>query len=160
MARFSEQKENLQMIGFYAGEKLFGTDILSVQEILRDPDIEPVRQLPNFIQGVVNLRGQRVPVIDLRVRLDPGAAPRDGVLWLLVVALGKNVVGYLVNSVTRIMKIPPESILPAPELMLAGLRSQYILGVCNTELGLLIVTHLVRMLDTSEIEALQKLESV
>jgi purine-binding chemotaxis protein CheW len=67
-------------------------------------------------------------------------------------------VGYRVDAVTRIMKISPGSILPAPDLMLAGLRSQYILGVCKTEMGLLIVANLVHLLEADEVEALKTLK--
>ncbi len=157
VANLSDSEKIIQLIGFYAGEKFFGADILTVQEILRDPVVEPVKDAPAFIEGSIDLRGQSIPLVDLRSRLDPGHTPDPGApAWVLIIRLEENLVGYLVDSVTRIMKIAPEHILPAPELMLVGLRSQYILGVCKSELGLLIVTNLARMLEANEADALKK----
>ena len=156
MARFEESEEIVQLIGFYTGQKLFGADILSVQEILRDPALEPDPDAPAFVEGRVNLRGVPVPVVDLRSRLDPGHVAETGApVWLLIAQLEDTRVGYMVDAVTRIMKIASESILPAPELMLAGLRSQYIHGVCKTEFGLLIVADLANLLEANEVDALK-----
>lgn len=165
MARFSETEtdteEVVQLIGFYTGEKFFGADILSVREILRDPQIKPDREAPDFIVGFVDLRGRLLPVVDLRGRLDPGHPPETGLpAWLLIASVEETLIGYLVDSVTRIMKITPGTMLPAPELMLAGLRSQYINGVCKTEFGLLMVADLTRLLEPEEVDALLKLKPV
>ena len=159
MAQVYETENVVQLIGFYTGKKFFGADILSVQEILRDPQIDFHEELPPFIAGTVNLRGLPLPVVDLRTRLDPSTAPQDGnPTWLLIATVRESLVGYLVDSVTRIMKVSPDAIMPAPELMLSGLRSQYIGGVCKTEFGLLFVALLDRLLDTQELEALGQLQ--
>jgi purine-binding chemotaxis protein CheW len=163
VARFSEAEteEVVQLIGFYTGEKFFGADILSVREILRDPQIKTDREAPDFIAGFVDHRGRLLPVVDLRDRLDPGHSPEAGLpAWLLITSLEETLIGYLVDSVARIMKIAPGAMLPAPELMLAGLRCQYIKGVCKTEFGLLMVADLTRLLEPGEVDALLKLKPV
>ena len=158
MVDFSEKDENVQLIGFYAGSKLFGADILSVREILRDPEFEPIETAPGFIKGIIRLRGESIPIVNLKERLSSDGHPDTGGMeWVLVAKTADKVLGYIVDSVTRILRIDASAIMPAPDLVLTGLRSQYMRGVCKSELGLLIVLDLDRMLAADEIKAIQKL---
>lgn len=161
MAERSEKEEIVQLVGFGVGQKLYGADIFSVREIIRDPMIETISDGPEFIGGVVRLRGETVPIVDLGYRLGKTqATDTDNRQWVLIAKSSGVFVGYVVDSVSRIMKISADSILPAPELILVGLRSQYIRGVCNTERGLLIVLDLDRLLVADEIDALRKLNVI
>ncbi len=158
MAINPQREEDVQLIGFYAGQKLFGADILAVREILRGPQIDPIENCPEFIRGIIQLRDESIPIINLKQRLNKETElVSDELFWVLVAKAGDRVVGYLVDSVTRILKIGKDAIMSAPELVLAGLRSQYIRGVCKTDLGLLVVLDLDRMLAEDEIKALNKL---
>jgi len=154
----SEKDDSVQLIGFYAGGKLFGVNILTIREILRDSTIEPVQNAPHFIEGSIRIRGEVIPVVNLQKRLGKThpVNPSDQ-NWVLVAAVGDRILAFLVDSVTRILKITVDSILPAPDLILSGLRSQYIKGVCNSELGMLVVLDLDRMLGVDEIKALKKM---
>lgn len=154
----SEKDDSVQLIGFYAGGKLFGVNILTIREILRDSSVEPVQNAPHFIEGNIRIRGEVIPVINLQKRLGKTPTvdlPKQN--WVLIATVGDRVLAFLVDSVTRILKIRVDSILPAPDLILSGLRSQYIQGVCNSELGMLIVLDLNRMLGVEEIKALKKM---
>jgi purine-binding chemotaxis protein CheW len=153
----SEKDESVQLIGFYAGDRLFGVNILTVREILRDPSIEPIDDAPPFLIGCVRIRGEIIPLINLRQRLS-NSLPVDtqGPVWVLIATVDDRVLAFVVDSVTRILRIQMDSILPAPDLILTGLRSQYIQGVCNSELGMLIVIDLARMLGADENKALRK----
>ena len=158
MAHLADREQNVQLIGFYAGRKLFGADILSVREILRDPQIEPVKTAAGFVTGMVRLRGQSIPIVNLKERLNNDCVQDAGDIdWVLVTETDEQVIGYMVDSVTRILKIGLDAILPAPDLVLAGLRSQYIRGVCRSDLGLLVVLDLDRMLAEDEVKAIKKL---
>jgi purine-binding chemotaxis protein CheW len=154
----SEKDESVQIIGFYAGGRLFGVNILTVREILRDPSIEPVDDALSFIIGCVRIRGEIIPLINLRQRLC-SSLPGDsgGPAWVLIAKIDDGALAFLVDSVTRILKIRIDSVLPAPDLILAGLRSQYIQGVCNSELGMLVVIDLNRVLGVEESKALKKM---
>jgi purine-binding chemotaxis protein CheW len=147
----------VQLIGFYIGRKLYGADIASVQEILRNPAISPTEDSPQFIEGLLELRGASIPLIDLKRRLSGGTtgdqAPGQ---WVLVAPAGERKAAYAVDAVTRILKLSKNDILPAPDLILSGLHSQYIRGVCNAENGLLIVLDLNRILSADEIKTLGK----
>lgn len=156
----SENKDDIvQIIGFYVGQKLFGTDLLSVREIIRSPEIEPSKDGQEIISGIIRLRGEVIPVVDLNARLGEGAKADDGdKTWILIAQTGNQALGFVANSVTRIYKIDPESILPAPELILAGLTNPYIRGVCESELGMLVVLDFGRLLSKEEIQKLEKMD--
>lgn len=153
-----DKDDSAQLIGFHAGGKLFGVNILTIREILRDSPIEPIKNTPPFIEGRIKVRGEVIPVIDLKKRLGKaGSVAREERNWVLIANVGDRNLAFLVDSVTRILKISLASILPAPDLIRSGMRSQYIKGVCNSEFGMLIVLDLNRMLGANEIKELKKL---
>lgn len=154
----SEKENSIQLIGFQAGGRLYGVNILDIREILRDAPLEPIQDAPPFVAGGIRIRGAVIPAVDLKDRLGM-THPSDNSdrSWVLIAHLGKGDVGFLVDSVSRIFKVEPDSILPAPELILSGLRSQYIQGVCNSEVGMLVVLDLNRMLVADELNALKKM---
>jgi purine-binding chemotaxis protein CheW len=146
-----KSEDIIQLIGFYVGRKLYGADIMAVREILRDPEIEPVAQGEVFLQGMIDLRGQQIPVIDLRFCLGlDDDRPASNRHWVLVVQTGASVAGYLVDSVAKILRVPTGHLLPPPEIIVAGLRSPYMRGVCETEKGLLVVLDMERVLLAEE----------
>lgn len=128
------------------------------REILRDAPIESIQKGPSFIEGSVRIRGEVIPVVNLKKRLgraDLGEPSDEN--WVLIANVGDRVLAFLVDSVTRILKISVNAILPAPDLILSGLRSQYIQGVCNSEFGMLVVLDLNRMFGVDEIKELKKM---
>jgi purine-binding chemotaxis protein CheW len=153
----SEKENTIQLIGFRAGGKLFGVNILTIREILRNAALEPVQNAPPFVAGGIRIRGALIPAVDLKKRLGK-SHPSDASdrSWVLIAHVGNFDVGFLVDSVTRILKIGSDTILPAPDLILSGMRSQYIEGVCNVEAGMLVVLDLNRLLVSDEMKALQK----
>ena len=155
----SAKDDSIQLIGFYAGGKLYGVDILMTREILRDSPIESIQNAPPFIEGSVRIRGEVIPVINLIKRLGNTDCeePSHDENWVLIANVGDRVLAFLVDSVAQILKIRADSILPPPDLILSGLRSQYIRGVCNSEFGMLVVLDLNRMFGVDEIRALKKM---
>lgn len=159
MVRDEKKEDIVQLIGFYVGRKFFGADILAVREILRDPIIEAVDDAPDTISGCVRLRGQAIPIVDLKQRLEKmSPVSQSDHLWVLVAQVGDTTLGFLADAVTRIFRIDSNSILPAPEIILSGLPSQYIRGVCESESGMLVVLDLNRLITGDEISALEKME--
>lgn len=154
----SDKEDTIQLIGFHVGQKLFGADILTVREILRDPVIDKVDDTPECAEGIIRLRGETIPVVDLKRRLAVSSAMdgqnRD---WALIHPVGRKMIGFIVDEVTRIIKVDADSIMPAPELILAELRSQYIRGVCNSEKGLIVVVDLSRILIEEDVQALHQM---
>jgi purine-binding chemotaxis protein CheW len=148
-------EDAIQLIGFYIGRKLFGADIMSVQEILRDPAVSSSEDCPQFLEGTIDVRGESIPLIDLKRRLSGVTDGSEAFgQWVLIAPVGGRKAAYAVDAVTRIIKLNKNDILPAPDLILSKLRSQYIRGVYNSEFGLLIVLDLHRMLSADESKAL------
>jgi purine-binding chemotaxis protein CheW len=150
------KEDIVQVVGFYVGQKLYGTDIMAVQEILRDPTIDAFDDPSGFIAGWIKLRGQKIPALDLRKRMGKGVQP-DGrnKRWVLIAQVGDQMLGLIADAVTRIFRINSDSILPTPELIFSGMQSPYVHGVFESELGMLIVLDLNRLLTGDEIRELK-----
>lgn len=155
----AEQDKLLQLVGFTIGKELFGVDILMVQEIIRAAPITPVPNSPDFVEGVINLRGNILPVIDLRKRLNlyTGAVNQKDT-WILILDIQGKITGFIVDSVTEVLKIQEDTIEPPPDIITAGLESQYLRGVCDIGHQLLIMLDFQRILLLEELHTLKSLD--
>ena len=145
----------IQLVTFRIGEEEFGVDILAVQEIIRTMAITKVPKAPAFVEGVINLRGKVIPIVDLRKRFGLPSRPHDKHTRMIVIQLGTMVVGFMVDSVSEVLRIPASTI-DAPPAVVSGLESDYISGVGKLEDRLLIMLDLHRLLSSEEREALSK----
>ncbi len=156
------EKDQMQLVGFKIGKEQFGVDILMVQEIIRSAPITAVPNSPDFIEGVINLRGSIIPVIDLRKRLNllkkRGEQESSPVTWIIIINVDERVTGFIVDSVTKVLKIQTSTIEPPPDIVVAGLKSQYIRGVCEIGAGLLILLDFSKILEIKEIKKLKEIE--
>ncbi len=154
-----EKDPIMQLVGFVIGKEQFGVDILSVQEIIRSAPITAVPNSPGFIEGVINLRGSIIPVIDLRKRLNLHKGKEaEPVTWILIINVDDRVTGFIVDAVTKVLKIQKKTIEPPPDIVVAGLKSQYIHGVCEIDTGLLILLDFSRILQIREIRKLREFD--
>ena len=153
-----ENEQFLQLVGFFIGRQQFGVNILMVQEIIREAPISNIPNSPDFIEGVINLRGSIIPVIDLRTRLDLQADVRNqnGDTWILIVNVDGRVTGFMVDSVTKVLKLHTSNIEPPPDIVVEGLKSQYIYGVCKMDDGLVILLDFEKILQLKDIEKLKE----
>lgn len=150
----SDQKELLQLVSFKIGEEEFGVDILSVQEINRMSQITKVPNTPDFIEGVINLRGRIIPVLDLRVKLGLMKLEHNKNTRIVVVELKGQTVGFIVDEVSEVLRIP-KNITEAPPTMVGGIDSEYITSIGKLEDRLLILLDLEKILSLSEYEILE-----
>ncbi|PID76762.1 MAG: chemotaxis protein CheW [Deltaproteobacteria bacterium] len=151
-------EDSMQLVGFSIGTELFGVEILKVREIIRDAAITSIPNSPAFVEGVINLRGNIIPVIDLRKRLNllqKKAEEDEEKVWILILEIEGRITGFRVDSVTKVLKILTKTIEPPPEIVTAGLESQYIDGVCEIDERLLILLNFGRILHTDEIKHLK-----
>ena len=156
-----ETEDAIQMVGFILGGELFGVDILMVQEILQQISVTSIPDAPDFIEGVVNLRGNIIPVIDLQKRLNmPGARLKEPEAqpWTIILNIGGRVTGFLVDRVTRVMKIPSSAIQPPPDMVVSAMKSQYISGICKLEAQVMAVLDFNRILVIDEFKRLGALK--
>ena len=148
--------ELLQLVTFSTGDEEFGVDILRVQEIIRTMAITKVPKAPEFVEGVINLRGKVIPIIDLRRRFGLQSKPHDKHTRIIVIEINTMIVGFVVDSVSEVLRIPASTVEPPPPVV-AGLESEYISGVGKLEDRLLILLDLDRLLSRADIEALGQL---
>lgn len=153
-----EKEQLLQLVGFTIGKEQFGVDILMVQEIIRAAPITAVPNSPDFVEGVINLRGNIIPVIELRKRLNLYQEDTGEDTWILILDIDGRVTGFIVDSVSKVLKILESSIEPPPDVVVAGLKSQYIRGVCDTGENLLILLDFNRILLVEELQHLKKMD--
>jgi purine-binding chemotaxis protein CheW len=153
-----ETEDIVKMVGFVLAGELFGVDILTVQEILKQMPITSIPDSPDFIEGVINLRGNIIPIIDLRKRLNMTKASPVDEPWTIILNVGGRVAGFIVDRVTRVMKIPANAIQPPPEMVLSALKTQYISGVCKIDNQLMAVLDFHRILVVEEFKKMSILK--
>lgn len=143
----------IQLVTFKIADEEFGVDILRVQEIIRMMPITKVPNAPPFVEGVINLRGKVIPIIDMRRRFGMAANAHDEQTRITVMDLQGQVVGFVVDAVREVLRIK-ESTVEAPPQVVAGIGSEYLKGVGKLDDRLLILLDLDKLLAETEIEAL------
>jgi len=156
-----EQKEKtqssgevVQVVSFRLGNEEYGVDISQVQEIIRMVDITHVPRAPRFMEGVINLRGQLIPIIDLRTRFSMPRAEQTKSTRIVVTEIGAKRVGMVVDSVSEVLNIPMEHVENAPD-MIAGVGTDYIQGVGKVDDRLVILLDLTMVISGEEKSALE-----
>jgi len=141
METVNETSDILQLVSFKLGDEEFGIDILVVQEIIRMISITKVPNSPYYVEGVINLRGKVIPVIDLRVRLGMEKIELKNSTRVIVIELEGRILGFIVDSVSEVLRIS-KNITEAPPDLIAGVDSKYIKSVGKLEDRLLILLNL------------------
>ncbi len=155
----SQSNETIyQLVSFVVENEEFGVDILKVQEIIRTVEITRVPKSPEFVEGVINLRGRIVPVIDLRKRFGISKKERDNETRIIVVELTDKVVGFLVDKVKEVIRVEKSIIEPPPDLT-TSVNANYITGVAKLQDRLLILLDLDKVLSSNEQEHLTEIEA-
>jgi purine-binding chemotaxis protein CheW len=152
----NENDPILQWVTFQLGDETFGVNVMQVQEVLRVTEIAPVPGAPDYVLGIINLRGNVVTVLDTRKRFgmppqDPGESSR-----ILIIESADNVVGILVDSVSEVVYLRGSEIEPAPNVGNEE-SSRFIQGVCNRNEQLLILVDLNKLLTEDELRDMQGL---
>ncbi|MGB0034617.1 MAG: chemotaxis protein CheW [Candidatus Acidiferrales bacterium] len=148
------QKE-LQIVGFRIGRETFGLPISLVREIVRVPEITSVPNAPDYIEGVINLRGRIIPVVDLRKRFHEEVGEPNKKNRIVVVELESRAIGLIVNSASEVLKIPPSDIQAPHEVFPEG-EMDYITGVGKLKGRLVILLDLNRILQRGELHRLDE----
>lgn len=152
---------DLHLVTFRVGTEMFGVPISAVQEIVRVPEITRIPQAPDFVEGVVNLRGRIIPAVDMHKRLGTQAAGGDGrgvKSRILVVEAGGRLIGVIVDAVDEVIKLAEERVEPAPP-MVSGIDNQYLRGVGKLEGRLLILIDIGGILSAEQLAAIDGMEA-
>jgi purine-binding chemotaxis protein CheW len=142
--------ELLQLVSFRIGGEEFGVDILKVQEINRMMEVTRVPNAPEYVDGVINLRGKVIPIIDLRRRFGMERKEHDKNTRIVVVELTGKVVGFVVDGVEEVLRIP-RSVTEPPPSIVGGVRDEYITAVGKLEDRLLILLDLDKVLTAGDV---------
>lgn len=155
-ARSSDTKEEqdslgdiIQLVSFMLDDVEYGTDILAVHEILRMPDITRLPNTPSYIRGVINLRGNVIPVVDVRERFGLSKAKITDLTRIIVVEIGEKLVGLLVDNVYQVVRMPDRNIDP-PSDLIEGVSEEYIKGIGRLKDRLIIILNLGNILFSEE----------
>ena len=142
-----------QFVVFGLNFEEFGVNIASVESIIKMQTITRMPLSPYFIEGVTNLRGKVVPVIDLRQRFGLSAKEADKHSRIIVISLNQTEVGMVVDEVSEVLTIPEQAMEPAPGIA-TTVDSTFISGIAKLEQRLVILLNLERVLSTQEQETL------
>ncbi len=146
----SSEGELLQLVSFEVGNEEYAVPILSVQEINRMMQITRVPQSPEFVEGVINLRGKIIPVVDLRKRFGLTELENSDDVRIIVVEVVNRVIGFTVDRVNEVLRIN-SSIVEPPPSMVCGIDTDYVQGVGKLDDRLLILLHLEKLFSAAEI---------
>ncbi|HEX3000203.1 MAG TPA: chemotaxis protein CheW [Armatimonadota bacterium] len=139
------EKPDEQLVALQIAGETYGIDISCIHSIIRMQEITRVPQAPHFVEGVTNLRGSVIPVVDLRKRFDLPVTEPTKSTRIVVVDMEEKTVGMIVDGVSEVMRIPGAAIDP-PSPIVAGISSEYIRGVGKSEDRLVILLDLPAVL--------------
>ena len=142
----------IQLVIFGLAGEEFGIDISQVREIIRMQDITPMPKAPKFIEGVINLRGQIIAVMDLANRFGLTLSDRTEKARIVVIEVKDNTVGLIVDEVPEVLRISEDSIDPTPEMIESQVHADFIKGVGKLEDRLIILMDADRILSAEEVK--------
>lgn len=152
----SSNKEILRWVTFHLGNEVYGVNVMQVKEVLRYTEIAPVPGSPEYVLGIINLRGNVVTVIDTRMRFGLEYAPVTDNSRIVIIEAEKQVVGILVDSVAEVVDLNSSDIDPAPNIGTEE-SAEFIKGVSNRNNELLILIDLNRLLNDEEWEEVSRI---
>jgi len=142
--------KTFQVVSFRIGDEEYGVDIMAVQEIILVGCITQVPEVPEHVLGVINLRGNVIPIMNLRRRFGMADQPSDESTRIVVMNLGGRTVGAVVDGVNEVLRLSHEEISATPAT-LGGAGKDYVLGLARRKDRLLILLDMARLLGGSEI---------
>lgn len=156
----AENDSQLQLVTFQLGEEQYGIDIMDVQEIYQMQETRPIPNAPAYVEGIFNLRGVIIPIINLHKRFHirrPELSEEDKMLsGFVIVEINGMSLGIIIDKVLRVVSIDSRHI-QAPPQVISGIGTEYIQGVVNREDGYLIILDINRLFNPRELQQLDKI---
>lgn len=145
----NRSREEIQLACFRVGGELYALDILRIKEIIRPQKMTPVPKAPAFVEGLINLRGAVIPVVDLRKRFDLSAFSESRKSRVIICTVAGKIIGLLVDEVAEVRRYSRQEIYPSPQF-LRGKGTEFFLGVCRRGDDLVMLLDLDRILTSGE----------
>ncbi|MBI5657317.1 MAG: chemotaxis protein CheW [Geobacter sp.] len=137
--------ELIQLVSFKLDEEEYGVDVLKVREIIRMPSITRVPNTPHYVEGVINLRGKVIPIMSIRRRFGLGEVENDKSTRIMVMDVDGELMGFIVDSVSEVIRISEKEIQPPPPVATSGVDQECMSGVINQPERLLVLLDLEKM---------------
>src|SRR5213595_4270014 len=147
-----------EYLAFTLGSEEYGIDILKVQEIRGYEAVTRIANAPEFIKGVINLRGIIIPVVDMRIKFKLGTPVYDQFTVVIILNIGGRVMGMVVDSVSDVTTLKPDQVKPAPE-MGSAFNSDYMIGLGTIDERMLILVDIDKLMSSGEMGLIEKLAS-
>jgi len=145
-----------EFLAFTLGREEYGIDILKVQEIRGYEAVTRIANAPEFVKGVVNLRGIIVPIVDMRIKFNLGEPTYDQFTVVIILNIGGRVVGMVVDSVSDVITLSPEQVKPAPEMGTA-LNTDYLIGLGTLDERMLILVDIDGLMSSADMGLIEKI---
>ncbi|MDH1470538.1 MULTISPECIES: chemotaxis protein CheW [unclassified Shewanella] len=142
--------DEVEFLSFVLGEEHYALDIMSVKEIRGYEPVTKIANAPGFIKGVLNLRGDIVPIVDLRMKFAVGSATYNEFTIVIMLNVFDRIVGIVVDAVSDVIKLAAEEILPAPEFGVA-FDSRYLKGLATVEDKMIILVNIQALISSDEL---------
>ena len=145
-----------QMVTFHLGEELYGVNIMDVKEIVRLQNVRVIPNAPYYVEGIINLLGEIIPIIDLHKRFKFQAVSKstediemDG--GFIILNIDGSKIGIIIDKVERVVSVKAEDVKDPPQ-MLSGIGNEYIEGVVREETGYLIMLNTRKLFNAKELQ--------
>lgn len=149
-----EKRQNLNVVIFTLGKERFGVDVKNIREVLKIQEISPLPKTPPFIEGVINLRGHIIGVVDLRKLFELKERAFDQETRIMIVRIKNALAGLIVDSVVEVTNIPTESIEEAPQLVNLEAKNSFVCAVAKRGDKMVFILNLDLVLDEEELKHL------
>ncbi|MBF0397428.1 MAG: purine-binding chemotaxis protein CheW [Desulfobacterales bacterium] len=146
---FAKNKDFIQVVTFKLHTEEYAIEITKVKEIIWFKGVTRIPQVPEFIEGIINLRGNIIPVIDLRKRFNLSKAERNDQTRIMITRMETKIIGLIVDSVSEVMKINKSQIQEPPETI-ASLAGEYLLGIGKVKDRMITLLDIEKILSASE----------
>jgi purine-binding chemotaxis protein CheW len=144
-----------EFLSFKLGQEEYCLDILSVQEIRGYDTVTAIANTPDFIKGVINLRGNIVPIVDMRIKFRLSEARYDATTIVIILNLNKKMIGIVVDSVSDVIALPVEAIREAPRFG-SAINTEFISGMATVDGNMLIVVDIQKLMSSDDLQLIEQ----
>jgi purine-binding chemotaxis protein CheW len=152
----ADENTSLQLVTFQLGDELYGVDIMDVKEIVKTQVVRPIPNAPFYVEGIINLRGEVVPILNLHKRfyikkmaVSDSDIEDDG--GFIILDIEGNKIGIIIDRIARVIPVDTDEIKPPPQ-MVTGIGTEYIQGVVRQDNSYLIILHTRKLFSSKELQ--------
>jgi len=154
----SATTDGREFLTFTLGQEEYAIDILKVQEIRGYDAVTKIANTPDFIKGVINLRGIIVPIVDMRIKFHLGNVEYNQFTVVIILNVADRVVGMVVDGVSDVITLAPEQVRPAPEFG-SAIDTRYVMGLGTVDERMLIVVDIEKLMTSQDMELVEQVIS-